>query len=301
MIHIPRIGHEVVVDFQDGDPDTPLIIGSVYNAEMMPPYPLPEKQLHSGLKTRSSLDGTEDEFNELRFEDKKGEEKIFCHAQKDFEKVVENSYKLTVGPKNDLGPSHLTLEQAKNAQKLEAVVGTNTEFGASSILMDQKHHSPLEQTLAISIAPKHDFGPASIQMDQTKPEQKMVLQIAPKHDDGPASLTFDQTMLEQLVEAKTGPGGAFGSASVKLDKTPMEQFIELKLGSCSIKLDQKPAQESIEIKVGSNSIKLDQMGISMKGLMLNMEADTQAALKGLITQVSADALMQVKGAITMIG
>jgi type VI secretion system secreted protein VgrG len=300
MIHIPRIGHEVVVDFQDGDPDTPLIIGSVYNAEMMPPYPLPDKQEHSGLKTRSTTKGTEDDFNELRFEDKKGEEKVYMHAQKDMEKVVENSYTLTVGPKNDLGPSHLLLVQSEKEQKLEAVVGPNSEHGACGLVMDQRTCSPLQTTLGLSIAPKHDYGPARIQMDQTLLEQKMVLEIGPKHDFGPASIAFDQTKLEQMLELKTGPGG-LGPASIKFDKTMVEQYLELKLGSASIKLDQKPGLESIEIKVGSNSIKIDQMGISMKGLMLKAEADTLANWKGLITQVSADAMVQVKGGVTMLG
>ena len=55
MIHIPRIGQEVIVDFLHGDPDQPIIIGSVYNSENMPPYKLPDKATQSGLKSRSSL------------------------------------------------------------------------------------------------------------------------------------------------------------------------------------------------------------------------------------------------------
>ena len=74
MVHIPRIGQEVVVSFLEGDPDRP---GSspgclVYNAEQMPPYALPDNKTQSGIKSRSSLGGTSDNFNELRFEDKKG-------------------------------------------------------------------------------------------------------------------------------------------------------------------------------------------------------------------------------------
>ena len=65
MIHIPRIGHEVVVDFLDGDPDQPIIIGSVFNSENEPPYKLPDNATQSGIKTRSSLKGTDTNFNEL--------------------------------------------------------------------------------------------------------------------------------------------------------------------------------------------------------------------------------------------
>ncbi len=97
MIHVPRIGHEVIVDFLDGDPDQPIIIGSVYNSENMPPYVLPDNATQSGVKTRSSLQGTDTNFNELRFEDKKGAELISFHAERDFERVVENNDTLTVG------------------------------------------------------------------------------------------------------------------------------------------------------------------------------------------------------------
>ena len=50
MIHIPRIGQEVIVAFEEGDPDQPIIVGSVYNAEQMPPYKLPDNKTQSGVK-----------------------------------------------------------------------------------------------------------------------------------------------------------------------------------------------------------------------------------------------------------
>jgi type VI secretion system secreted protein VgrG len=96
-IHIPRIGQEVVVSFLEGDPDRPLITGRVYNEDMMPPYPLPDNQTQSGLMSRSSKGGTAELFNEIRFEDKAGEEMIYFHGQKDFERVVENNDTLKVG------------------------------------------------------------------------------------------------------------------------------------------------------------------------------------------------------------
>src|SRR5262249_34049180 len=67
IIHIPRIGHEVVVDFLEGDPDQPVIVGSVYNAENMPPYELPKNKTQSGVQSRSSLKGTPQNYNEIRF------------------------------------------------------------------------------------------------------------------------------------------------------------------------------------------------------------------------------------------
>jgi type VI secretion system secreted protein VgrG len=95
-IHIPRIGQEVVVDFLEGDPDCPIIVGSVYNAAKMPPYTLPGNKTQSGIRSRSSLGGGAANYNEIRFEDKKGSEEILIHAEKDLTTEVEHDETRTV-------------------------------------------------------------------------------------------------------------------------------------------------------------------------------------------------------------
>lgn len=97
MIHIPRIGHEVVVDFLNGDPDYPMITGSVYNADLMPPYALPANMTASGIKSRSTKGGGATDFNEIRMEDLKGKEQLYVHAQRNFDTVVEADESRTVG------------------------------------------------------------------------------------------------------------------------------------------------------------------------------------------------------------
>ena len=96
-VAIPRIGQEVIVSFIEGDPDRPIITGRVYNDDNMPPYDLPENATQSGVKTRSSMSGTGEHFNELRFEDKKGSEEIYIHAEKDQNNIVENDETTTIG------------------------------------------------------------------------------------------------------------------------------------------------------------------------------------------------------------
>jgi type VI secretion system secreted protein VgrG len=103
-IHIPRVGMEVIVAFEEGDPERPIVVGCVYNGDKTPPYTLPDKKTQSGIKSRSTTQGTPDNFNELRFEDKKGSEEIYFHAEKDFNRVVENNDTLKVGAdKKDKG------------------------------------------------------------------------------------------------------------------------------------------------------------------------------------------------------
>jgi type VI secretion system secreted protein VgrG len=92
---IPRIGHEVIVDFLEGDPDQPIITGRVYNAEEMPPYELPKEQTKSALKSNSSKGGGG--FNEIRLEDAKGKEQIFIHAEHDMDERVKHDSREWVG------------------------------------------------------------------------------------------------------------------------------------------------------------------------------------------------------------
>jgi len=97
MIAIPRIGQEVIVDFLEGDPDEPIITGRVYNAEQMPPYALPANMTQTGTKTRSTKGGDPSNFNEIRFEDKKGQEQLFIHAEKNQDIEVEHDETHWVG------------------------------------------------------------------------------------------------------------------------------------------------------------------------------------------------------------
>ncbi|MBF9264493.1 type VI secretion system Vgr family protein, partial [Paracidovorax cattleyae] len=104
-ISIPRIGHEVVIDFLNGDPDYPLVVGCVYNAANMPPWALPGNATQSGIKTKSSKGGAfgdgmkngAGDANAIRFEDKKGAEQLWLHAQKDQLIEVENDEDHWVG------------------------------------------------------------------------------------------------------------------------------------------------------------------------------------------------------------
>ena len=104
-MHIPRIGQEVIVDFLNGDPDYPIVTGRVYNAMQMPPWDLPANKTQSGIKTNSSKDGAAGagmkngagDANAIRFEDKKGEEQLWFHAQKDQLTEVEHDEDKWVG------------------------------------------------------------------------------------------------------------------------------------------------------------------------------------------------------------
>ncbi|WP_339755021.1 type VI secretion system tip protein TssI/VgrG [uncultured Marinobacter sp.] len=101
FIALPRIGHEVIVSFLDGDPDQPIITGRTWHAANTPPYALPEHKTRTTLKTQTHKgEGN----NELRFEDEADQEQIYVHAQKDLDLLTENNRTEVI--KND---SHRTV------------------------------------------------------------------------------------------------------------------------------------------------------------------------------------------------
>ena len=122
----PRIGQEVIVDFLEGDPDQPIIIGAVYNATELPPYTLPEEMTKTVVHKSNTHKGGGG-FNELRFEDAKGKEQIFIHAQRNQDIRVENNHHESIGYNSHLmvgndqiekvgGDKHQTVAKDHNQQ-----------------------------------------------------------------------------------------------------------------------------------------------------------------------------------------
>ncbi len=159
VIHIPRIGQEVIVDFIEGDPDRPIIIGSVYNPETMPPYELPDNKTQSGVKSRSSKDGSPSNFNEFRFEDKKGKEEIYLHAEKNWTIMVENDKNQIVGHDETLTVKNDRTKVVKRDEKntigrdhVHDVIGESTNSVGknkkTSVALDENHNVGKKYTLA---------------------------------------------------------------------------------------------------------------------------------------------------------
>src|SRR6266567_2260012 len=102
MINIPRVGQEVIVSFLEGDPDRPIITGRVYNANQTVPYTLPDYGTRTTFKTHSSTGGGDDNYNELRFEDKTGSEQVFIRGEKDFDTRIKNDSREWIGNNRSL-------------------------------------------------------------------------------------------------------------------------------------------------------------------------------------------------------
>ena len=124
-MHIPRIGHEVIVDFIEGDPDRPIITGKVYHGQNIPPYPLPAQKTKSTIKSRSTPGGGSDNFNEFRFEDKKGEEEIYLHGEKDWTIKIENDKNQTVDHDETLTVGNNRTKTVKKDETIKIVGNEN--------------------------------------------------------------------------------------------------------------------------------------------------------------------------------
>ena len=263
IIHIPRIGQEVVVAFEEGNPDRPIIVGSVYNPDMMPPYDLPANKSQSGIKSRSTEGGGTADYNELRFEDKMGSEEIHLHAQKDLRITVENNRTEYIGNAEtkiiDKGDYNELLKEGKYVLEIQK--------GDQEIDVDQGSQNT---TIA--------QGSCSLDIEMGDYEVDL--------GQGAMDISLTQgNMSTKLDMGNYDLEASMGNVSIKTD-----------LGQVSIE-----ALQGIELKVGPNSIKIDMTGITISGMMVSIDGQVQTQVSGLMTQVSGSAMTQISGAITMIG
>ena len=132
-MYIPRVGMEVVVQFLEGDPDQPLVIGTVYNKDNMPPFTLPDDKTIAGVKSNSTPGGGG--YNELVFDDSAGKELVRLHAQKDLLSVVElNETRNVKNNRTSEVDNNDTLEVGKTL-KIDAGTKIEMTVGASKITM----------------------------------------------------------------------------------------------------------------------------------------------------------------------
>ena len=151
---IPRIGHEVIVSFLDGDPDRPIVTGTVYNGANKPVYP---SKTQSGIKTRSTKGGTSANANELRFEDLKGSEHILIHAEKDLLTEVENDETHTVDHDRTKTVKHdenSTIENDRN----KTVNNNQTEKVTKNktITVGEHHKESIGKNKTLEVGDNHD-------------------------------------------------------------------------------------------------------------------------------------------------
>jgi type VI secretion system secreted protein VgrG len=166
MYFWPRVGDEVVVEFMEGDPDHPLITGSVFNKLNMPPYQMPIHYTRSGIKTRSSNGGGNQNFNELRFEDKQGQEQIFINAERDMDHRVENDHRIFVGAGQFLSVGGVQNISIGKDQSSEVAGNYMEKVGGKFSLQVGDQHQKVNQVYTLSAGSEiHLHSDAKIVID----------------------------------------------------------------------------------------------------------------------------------------
>ena len=149
-IYTPRIGQEVIVEFLEGDPDKPIITGRVYNDQAKPPYELPVNKTISTLKSNSTKGG--EGFNEIRFEDKKGEEQIYIQAEKNLDIRVKNDRFETVSRNRHLHVEQNKFEHVDNNRSEEVDADHKEKIGKDRHLeVKGKEAKEVGKTLSLTV------------------------------------------------------------------------------------------------------------------------------------------------------
>ena len=150
-IFLPRIGHEVVVAFEEGDPDRPIIVGSVYNANEIPPYKLPDEKNKTVLFKSNSTKGGGG-FNEIRIDDTKGKEQIFIHGERDRDIRIKHDQIEYIGNETHLIVVKDQLEKVSGDKHQEVVGDLNEKIGGTvSLKVDQDQLEKVNRRYALDV------------------------------------------------------------------------------------------------------------------------------------------------------
>jgi type VI secretion system secreted protein VgrG len=295
-IQIPRIGQEVIIEFLEGDPDHPMITGRVYNNDNMPPYDLPANATQSGIKSRSSKGGSADNFNQLRFEDKKGAEEINLHGEKDWTITIKNDKNQSVGNNETLSVGNNRDKSVGNDQSETIGVNKTIQVGTNhtetiGAEMSQTVGANMSQTVGsnktetISIAKNLSIG-AAYQVSVGAAMNETVGAAKAEEIGAVKSVNVGASSSENVGANKSVDAGGNISESASKDVSISSgKKMSLSAGDDFSVAGKKNGvidiKDQLTIKVGKATITMKKNGdIAINGKTINIKGSGNIVMKG---------------------
>ncbi len=263
----PRIGQEVIIQFLEGDPDRPIVVGSVYNDNNMPPYELPANGTINALKSRSSKKGEPDNFNEIKFEDKKGEELIYIQAEKTFNMEVKDDASMSTGSTRsaNVGTDDIITVEGNRTLSVKKDCSDSIDGNfTTTVGGDESHTVSKSQTTSISDDQTIDVGKGQ----SLKVEKDQIITIGASQTQ---SVKTDQTLQVDGDQSATIKGDQSFSVKGNIVGKSDDNIQFQAKSAFEIKGDEIVIKggKSITLKCGSSKIVLDSGGITLKGSKIN--------------------------------
>jgi type VI secretion system secreted protein VgrG len=190
-LSIPRIGQEVLIDFEEGDADRPICVGCVYNPDQMPRYTLPDEKTKSYIRTNSSMGGVG--YNELRFEDKASKEQVYIHAQRNMDERVRNDSFERIGNNRHLRVGFYLENDHKGPDTAETKKGSQFE----EVAVDQhlKVHKNKDEHVGgdLKLLVGGIDGPGNVDIHIKKTKQELIDDTYDLHVKKAVKELFDAT------------------------------------------------------------------------------------------------------------
>jgi type VI secretion system secreted protein VgrG len=268
-IFTPRIGQEVLVDFLDGDPDRPMVVGTAYTNLAGPPYNLPEHKTRSTIKTHT-VKG--EGYNELRFEDLKGQEEIYIHGQKDWNIEILNDKGQTIGHDERLDVKNDRTKTVGHDQK-EDIKNDKT------ITVGKNHTESIGENMKVTIGKNFDESTGENKtVSVGKNSEETVA------DDAKINIGKNRTMSigdNSVIDTGKDLTETIG----KQHKLDVGDDSSVSVGkNLSVMVGQKTvftSEDQITIKCGSSSIIMKSDGkIQIKGVDISIDASGKLVTKG---------------------
>jgi len=296
---IPRIGHEVVVDFLEGNPDRPLIVGRVYNGDNMPPYPLDTEKTKSTIKSDSSKG--HNGSNEIRFEDKKGSEEVYIHCQKDFNIKTENDKGQNTGHDESLTIGHDRTKTVKHDEKTTVENDrTETVNGKETITIKKDRTEEVtegNETVTIKT------GDRTINVN-TGGNTLNVKTGDHTVNVNTGNYTMNVKTGNQTVNVNTGNDALNVKTGSKTDTVKGPYDITVQSGQFSIKCGASSLtmklDGTIELKGAQGSVTINASGIEVAGMNVKSKATTANDTSGAMVSSAGTAKNTISGGMVLI-